>query len=282
MAPRLLSVDDLLGLPSPDPDFRLPYGDDPIQFGELRLPPGTSLHPGTSLQPVAIVIHGGCWRSRYDIAHVRNFSDALARAGIATWSLEYRRVGDGGGGWPGTFLDVGRAADHLRTLAAEHSLDLDRVVTVGHSAGGHLALWLAARWKLSRESEIRGGVDPLALKGVVSLAGVDDLRRAVDAGVCDEMAAELLGGGPGERPERYREASPIELLPIGAPIRLLHGALDPIVPVAFGRDFERRSRSAGDDARLTILPDAGHFELVSPSNEAFGLVEKEILELVEV
>jgi acetyl esterase/lipase len=273
MPPRLMSVDDILGLSSPDPDFRLAYGDDPLQFGDLRLPRRPAPHP------VAIVLHGGCWRSRYDITHIGNFSQALTRAGIATWTLEYRRVGDSGGGWPGTFLDIARGADHLRILAAGHALDLSRVVAVGHSAGGHLALWLAARWKLAVGSEIRGGA-PLALKGVVSLAGVDDLRRALDAGVCDVMAAELLGGGPEERPERYRQASPVELLPIGAPLRLLNGALDPIVPAVFGRDFERRARAAGDDVELTLLEEAGHFELIAPSSKAFRLVKEAAFGLV--
>ncbi len=273
MSPRLMSVDDILALPCPDPDFRLAYGDDPLQFGDLRLPRSPAPHP------VAIVIHGGCWRSRYDITHIGSFSEALTREGIATWTLEYRRVGDSGGGWPGTFLDVARGTDHLRALAREHPLDLSRVVAVGHSAGGQLALWLAARWKLPTKSEIRGGGNPLALKGVVSLAGVDDLRRALDAGVCDDMAAALLGGGPDERPERYGEASPVELLPIGAPLRLLNGALDPVVPAAFGRDLERRSRAAGDDVALTLIEDAGHFELIAPSSEAFRFVKEATLGL---
>lgn len=269
----LKSVDEFLGLPNPAPDFRLAYGDDPLQFGELRLPRSRAPHP------VAIVLHGGCWRSRYDITHIGSFSEALTREGIATWTLEYRRVGHPGGGWPGTFLDVARGVDHLGAVACEHSLDLERVLAVGHSAGGHLALWLAARWKLPLESEIRGGAHPLRLQGVVSLAGVDDLRRALGVGVCDDMASQLLGGGPEEWPERYREASPIELLPIGTPLRLLNGVLDPIVPVAFGRDFERRSRAAGDDAKLTVLEEAGHFELIAPSTGAFRSVLEAIVEL---
>jgi acetyl esterase/lipase len=274
MAPPLMSADDVLGLPRPEPDIRLDYGDDPLQFGELRLPRQGAPHP------VAIVIHGGCWRSRYGVGHVASFSDALTSEGIATWSVEYRRVGDPGGGWPGTFLDVASAADHLRSLASEHSLDLGRVLAVGHSAGGQLALWLAARWKLPVESEIRGGSDPIPLKGVVSLAGVDDLKRAVSEGVCGGMAAELLGGGPDECPARYREASPAELLPLEVPLRLLNGALDSVVPVAFGRDFERRSRSLRDDVKLTVVEEAGHFELIAPSTKAFRLVQEEILTLV--
>jgi acetyl esterase/lipase len=274
MPPRLTSVDDVLALPVPAPDFRIAYGNEPLQFGELRLPRSGAPHP------VAIVLHGGCWRSRYDVAHIGSFSQALTLAGVATWAVEYRRVGNAGGGWPGTFRDVARAADRLRDLASEHALDLRRVVAVGHSAGGQLALWLASRWKLPAGSEIRGGPEPLPLMGVVSLAGVDDLRRAVKEGVCDQMAAALLDGGPDERPERYREASPVELLPIGVPLRLLNGALDPVVPVAFGRDFEKRSRALGDDVKLTVLEDAGHFDLIAPASGAFRVVEEEILALL--
>lgn len=273
--PRLLSVEDVLGLPPPPPGKRITYGDDPLQFGELRIPPGPGPHA------VAIVIHGGCWRSRYDVGHILSFSEALTRSGIATWSIEYRRVGDSGGGWPGTFLDVARAADHLREAASEHALDLERALAVGHSAGGQLALWAAARRKLPRTSPIRGGSDPLRLAGVVSLAGVDDLARALREGVCDEMAGALLGGRGTELAARLQEASPIELLPIGVPLHLVNGSLDPIVPVLFGRDFHARSRRAGDVATLTVLDDAGHFELIAPASEAFASVRDAVLALAK-
>lgn len=275
MTPRLIGVEDILNLPSPPPGARVEYGADPLQYGELRLPEGEGPHA------LAIVIHGGCWRSRYDLGHIGSFSEALTRAGIATWTIEYRRVGDPGGGWPGTFLDVAAAADTVRDLARSHPLDLERVVAVGHSAGGHLALWLAARRKLDAQCPIRGGAEPLPLAGVVSLAGVDDLRRALRESVCDDMAARLVGGEPDEAAERYLEASPIELLPLGVSLHLLNGALDPIVPVSFGRDFERESRRSGDDARLTVLHDAGHFELIAPTSNAFGKVRDAVLDLVE-
>jgi acetyl esterase/lipase len=270
----LLTVEEILSLPNPDPDHRIRYGEDPLQIGDLRLPEGEPPYP------VAIVIHGGCWRARYDVSHIGSFSAALTGAGIATWTLEYRRVGNAGGGWPGTFLDVARGADFVRELAPRHALDPGRVAAVGHSAGGHLALWLAARPKLERASAIKGGANPIALSGVVSLAGVDDLERALRERVCDDMAAQLLGGGPQDVPARYREASPFELLPLGVKQHLVSGARDPIVPEGFARDFAARSRALGDDVTLEILDDAGHFELIAPASPAFPSVRNAVTKLL--
>ena len=198
--PPLIGVQDALRWPSPEPLARIPYGDDPLQFGDLRLPPGDGPHP------VVVVIHGGCWRSDFTLDYIGAFADALTRSGVATWTLEYRRVGDPGGGWPGTFRDVASGVDYLRAVARDHPLDLGRVVAVGHSAGGHLALWLGARSTFD-DPALRGD-EPLGLIGVVSLAGVDDLRRALDEGVCGDLAAQLVGGTPDEVPERYGLASP--------------------------------------------------------------------------
>lgn len=269
---KLMSLDDVLDLPCPEPERCIAYGAEPSQFGYLRLPNGAGPHP------TAIVVHGGCWRSQYDIDHIASFAHALRATGIATWTIEYRRVGDPGGGWPGTFLDVAAATDCLRLIAAEHQLDLTRVITVGHSAGGQLALWLAGRWKLPRKSAIRGGA-PLGLKGVVSLAAVDDLRRALAESVCGDMAGRLIGGTPEAFPRRYAEASPIELVPLGVRQHLLHGALDPIVPVAFARDFAAASARAGDAVALTVVEDTGHFEPIAPTSKAWPAVRDAILDL---
>jgi acetyl esterase/lipase len=270
----VMSVEEVLALDHPEPDARIAYGSDPLQFGELRLPAGSGPHP------VAIVLHGGCWRARYDIGHTRAFSEALRRSGIAVWGLEYRRVGNEGGGWPGTFLDVAAGADHLRSLARSHPLDLERVVAVGHSAGGHLALYLASRRRLDAASEIRGGAEPLPLAGVVPLAAVTDLRRALEEAVCETMAAELLGGRPDEVSIRCDEASPIERVPLGVPQRLVSGALDAIVPPGFSADYAARAVRAGDDAALTLVPGAGHFEVIAPGTEAFAAVAAAIRSLV--
>ena len=272
MPQPLIGVQDLLELPSPPADTRIPYGSDPLQFGDLRLPDSRGPHP------VVVIIHGGCWRSQYDLGHIASFSQAVTASGAATWTIEYRRVGNPGGGWPGTFQDVGAALDHLRTVAEDYPLDLGRVVVTGHSAGGQLALWLGSRSKLDDPS-LRGD-NPLPVRGVVSLAGVDDLRRALAEGVCNDMAVRLLGGTPEEVPERFARASPIELLPLGIPQHLVNGALDPIVPAAFGRDFADAATRAGDRTRLTVVPEAGHFELIVPTTPAWQPVKNALWEML--
>ena len=252
-----LTVRDILQLPQPPPDHRIAYGDHPLQFGDLRLPQGEGPFP------VVVFIHGGCWRSQYTLDHTAGFNAALARKGYASWSLEYRRVGDEGGGWPGTFLDVAAGTDHLRKLADEYPLDLNRVVAAGHSAGGHLALWLAARRNLPRSSLLYAP-HPLSLKAVLSLAGVPDLKQAVDLGTCGKTVQLLMGGTPDEVPEHYQQGSPIELLPIGIPLRLIHAAQDSIVPPRYGLDFEKAAHSKGDNVQVIVLEDSGHFEMIAP------------------
>ena len=273
--PRVLTVEDILKLSIPAADHQIPYGDDPQEFGELRLPKG----PGP--YPVAIVIHGGCWLSEYNLHHIASFSAALTGLGIATWSLEYRRVGNAGGGWPGTFADIARGSDYLRVLARDYPLDLGRIVAVGHSAGGQLALWLAARHRLRRDSPLFLG-EPLRLGGVVSLAGVVDLRRALEEQVCQDSVQKLLGGPPAEVGERYEQASPAELLPLGIPQRILHGSLDKIVPLGQGRDYVAAAKSRGDDARLTLVRDAGHFEFVVPESVSWPVVREAVLSLLGI
>lgn len=252
----------ILDLTPPPADARIAYGEAPQQFGDLRLPRGAGLHP------VAIVIHGGYWRSAYGLEHIGHLCAALTRAGVATWSLEYRRIGDPGGGWPATGGDVARGADYLRTLAQRYPLDLTHVVAVGHSAGGQLALWLAAQHKTP-------------LRGVVSLAGVCDLRRAWELGLSRGAAAELLDGTPQQQPARYRQASPIELVPLGVPERLLHGVKDDVVPIEMSRRFQAAASAAGDDARLIEIPNAGHFDLIDPRAPAWPRVDDAIRQLLQ-
>jgi acetyl esterase/lipase len=253
----------ILDLTPPPADARIAYGEASQQFGDLRVPKTAAVAPF----PVAVVIHGGYWRSAYGLEHIGHLCAALTRAGVATWNLEYRRIGDPGGGWPATGEDVERGAEYLRTLAQRYPLDLTRVVAVGHSAGGQLALWLAAQHRLP-------------LRGVVSLAGVADLRRAWELGLSRGAVAELLGGTPQELPERYRRASPVELLPLGVPERLLHGTKDDVVPIEIGRRFQAAAAAAGDDARLVELPDAGHFDLIDPRTPAWLAVQSVVLGLL--
>jgi acetyl esterase/lipase len=264
----------IAALPLPAADHRAAYGPDPLQFGELRLPDGPGPHP------VAVIIHGGCWRSEYDLRHITHAGSALTRAGVATWIPEFRRIGDAGGGWPGTFADVAAGTEHLRELAAAFPLDLDRVVLVGHSAGGHLALWLAARRNLPPESALHAA-DPLPVRGVVALAGISELAGyGTGAGNCNAAVAELLGGTPAEFPARYAEADPVGLLPLGVPVRLLHGTLDPIVPPVQSERFAERARTSGDDARAWMLEGAGHFDVIAPSAPAWASVERAVRDLL--
>jgi len=272
-AAQNLTFADIKKLPSPAGAQRITYGTDPSQFGELRLPSGKGPHP------VVVIIHGGCWYSEYDLTHLESFNAKLTSLGVATWSLEYRRIGNPGGGWTGTFVDVGRGTDHLRILARSYPLDLKRVIAIGHSAGGQLALWLAARRRLPRNSPLFSN-NPLRLAGVVSLAGITDLRKFRPN--CGSAVEKLLGGSPSEAPDRYRQTSPIELLPLKVEQRLIHGTLDEIVPASFSREYETAVRSKGDRIRLTIIPNAGHFDLIAPQSLAWPAVESSVRSLLKL
>ena len=260
---------DLLALPQPAADETIAYGPAPPQKAELRLPHGPGPHP------VVVLIHGGCWEAPWGFDHVRALADALRREGYAIWSLEYRRLGDPGGGWPGTFDDVGRGADHLREIARAKARDLDRVVAVGHSAGGQLALWLGGR--VARP----GSADrPLRLRGVVSLAGITDLAAGAAAQVCGDAVPRLLGGPPAAVPDRVAAASPIRRLPLGLPQRLVCGARDAVVPIEQARDYEAAARAKGDDVSVTVVDAAGHFELVAPGSVAWPAVRDALASIV--
>lgn len=254
----------ILDLPAP-PGRHIPYGPAPSQFGELRLPSGPGSHP------VVILLHGGYWRERYDLAYMRHAAQALTAAGFATWNVEYRRLGELGGGWSGTFLDVAAAADALRRLAPAHGLDLSRVVALGHSAGGQLALWLAGRSHISAGSPLRSP-DPLPLRGVVALAPVCDLARAWEMDLSDGAVASLLGGSPAEYPDRYAATSPLELLPLGVSQTLIHGAEDEDVPPELSERYTAAAKAPNDDVDLITLPATGHFEPVDPRSPQWNTV----------
>ena len=244
---------------------RIRYGTEPQQFGDLRVPNRPGPHA------VVVVIHGGFWRNRYDLEHIGPLCTALTESGLATWSIEYRRLGDPGGGWPGTFLDVANAVNHLWTIAQQHHLDLDRVITMGHSAGGHLALWVAGLERVPRHSPIRVS-DPLPLRAAISLAGVSDLRRAAELRLSAGVTPELIGGSPEQYPERYAAASPLELLPLGVRQFLLHGTNDDDVPFEISQRYYDAARAKGDDAQLISFPDIGHFELIDPESTVWPLL----------
>lgn len=258
--------DPILARAAPPADLRVRYGTAPAQFADLRVPAG----PGPF--PCVIGIHGGFWRAAYDLEHFGNICAALTHAGIATWNIEYRRVGEDGGGWPGTFLDVAAAARALVDLAPLYGMDLERIVLLGHSAGGHLASWLASAGRIAPGSEIAVSAPVLAIRGVVPLAGVLDLRRAFALDLSAGATRGLLGGGPDGSPERYAAASPVELVPSGVPHVVIHGEDDDIVPSEFSERYVEATQAAGDDARLVRLAGVDHFDIIDPLTAAFPVI----------
>ncbi len=257
-------------------DHRVAYGNSALQFGELRLLKGEGPHP------VAIVIHGGCWLSAFaDLQLMAPLADALTRSGIATWNIEFRSVDNAGGGWPGTFLDVANAVDHIRTLATKYPLDLQGVVILGHSAGGHLALWAAGRHRLQQKSPLFVK-NPLPVRGVVSLAGISNLRTyPQESPGCGKSVPRLIGGSPSEMPERYRDASPIEMLPLGVRQALIVGAHDTIVRPQHVRAYATEAQQRGDEVQLVVLDDAAHFEVIAPNSVAWHAIEASVRSLLD-
>ena len=268
---------DVDTLPARPATARVAYGTDSLQFGDIRLPDGRGPFP------VVVMIHGGCWVHR--LASLQNTTaaaDALRDAGVATWNIEYRRLDDPGGGWPGTLRDVADGVDALRGLAGRFPLDLSRVVVAGHSAGGHLALWAAARHRLPAGGPLTAP-DPLPVQGAVALGGPGDLRDFATYGgrICGDGVIDRLLGGPYDAvPDRWRQASPAAALPLGVPQLLVVGDGDGVMPAASRDAYVALARAKGDSARLIVVPDAGHFEVIAPTTAAWPLVRDAILGLV--
>lgn len=261
---------DVSQLHSKDADVRIQYGADPLQFGDLRLPKKSGMHP------VAIVIHGGCWVSKFaDLKNSAALADALREEGIATWNIEYRRIDNPGGGWPGTFQDIIAAVDILPSIARKYSLDLSHVIVIGQSAGGHFALWAAARHNLP-VSSILYKKNPLPINGVISLGGVPDLEafREQAKKVCDEDSiGELLGKNTIKNySQNYKEASPKELLPLGTKQILIYGEDEPTVSAQFGYDYKKIASSKGDDVSVIIVKYAAHHEYNVPNSVTWPVI----------
>jgi acetyl esterase/lipase len=255
-----MSAEDILTLPPPPADARLTYGAGPNQFGELRLPKTGGPFP------VVMSIHGGYWRAKYDLKYAGHLCAALTTKGLATWNVEYRRVGNPGGGWPGTFEDVRNAYRYISQMASRYKLDATKVVVMGHSAGGQLALCLA-------------GHEP-SLKRAVSLAGVVDLQQAWELHLSDNAVVGFLGGDPATVPEHYREADPMRLK-VAATQWLIHGASDDSVPPFLSRNYTEQKRKRGEDVHYLEISTAGHFDLVDPRSTAWPKVEGTVLHLLQ-
>jgi acetyl esterase/lipase len=253
--------EDLLTLLPPAADARLAYGSDPNQFGDLRLP-----KKAREPFPVVMNIHGGYWRARYDLAHAAHLCAALTARGLATWNLEYRRVGNAGGGWPGTFEDIVNGYRFLPQIAKRYNLDIGRVVVMGHSAGGQLALCLAAH-------------EP-AVKRVITLAGVVDLQRTWELHLSNNAVVEFLGGKPSDLSDHYREADPMRLGVPQATQWIIHGKQDDVVPPEFSTQYVERKKKRGENVRLLEIEKAGHFELIDPHSAAWPQVQDTVLRLL--
>jgi len=268
-------LSDILSRPPPARGVEVRYGKDPLEFGELRFPSG----PGPF--PLLFVIHGGFWSAAYDLAHIGHLCTRLTSLGIVTCSVEYRRVGNPGGGWPGTLADVAVATEFFRNNLKENPLvDLSRAAAIGHSAGGHLAFWLGGSHNIPRNSDLRLGEKPW-LRAVISLAGVVDLRRGWDLQLGSGAVGRLIGGGPEQYEDRYREASPIELLPMKLHQVLIHGRDDRVVPISQSEQFVQRAKAAGDTPSLIALDGVGHFELIDPESKAWNAVARATLQSLQ-
>ncbi len=244
------------------------YADHADGFGDLSLPTAPESDGGW---PIVVLIHGGFWRDGFFLDLMSPLVPSLTERGIAVWNLEYRRVG-AGGGFPATFEDIADAIDHLAVLAEHHPglLDLDRVATVGHSAGGQLATWAASRAVLPADTV--GASPRVRPVSAVSQAGVVDLVDGADRSVGRTACADLLGGRPDEVADRYGQTSPIELLPIPATVVLVHGALDDTVPLRQSERYAAAARRVGASVELVVDETAGHYEHLDPDHAVWSAV----------
>ena len=263
-----LTLADYLALRGPAPTAHIAYGSAPSQFVELFRPAGEGPFP------VVLLVHGGCWTVQHGgIEQMRGMAGELAAQGIAVWNMEYRRVDEAGGGYPGTYLDLNAAIDKLESEARRYRLDTHRVVAVGHSAGGHLVQWIGGRGKVAPDSvlfQARG----LPVPHIISLGGLADLRheKTLIQSSCGRDVADLTGAASPARPDVFADTNPAELIPNGSKTVLVTGALDTISPPRAALDYATRARRAGDRADTVILPDASHFDEVAVASPSWKLI----------
>ena len=236
--------------------------------------------------PLIVFFHGGWWESAYDLGYAGHLCQELKKDGIASWSVEYRRVGDTGGGWPTTFQDAAAGFDFVAILAKKFPLDLTRVIAAGHSAGGHLAFWVAGRHHIDPHSEIYEPRPQVPLHGVLALAGAVDLRVTIDLSGFFTFAHDrrevyaLMGGDPTEVPDRYKAGNPGDLLPFNVPQVLIQGTEDDQIPPVLPSRWSEMARCRGDTVAVNIIPGASHFDVVDPESLAWSAVRNAIVKLL--
>jgi len=266
----LLTAADYQQFPTVAPDYRYAYGPQTEQFGELTLPRSAPPHP------VIVLIHGGGYREVYDLKPLGSVVAALAEAGFAVWNIEYRRYGNGGD-YPQMFLDVGAAADYLPQIADRHDLDLSRVISMGHSAGGHLALWLAGRRKIEAASPLFVD-EPLAIHGTLALAPLADVSHGSKSELTSDALLAVMGGNARSAPQAYRGGCPRQLLPLGAKQQIIVGSEDKAM-LANAERYSEAAASAGDDVELQVIEGVGHFEIVAVETAAWAEVRSAVVRL---
>jgi acetyl esterase/lipase len=268
-----LTLSDYMALDGPQPSAHIAYGAAPSQYAELFLPKGAGPFP------IVFLVHGGCWQSSLGgIRQMHNMAGDLASRGIAVWNVEYRRVDEAGGGYPGMYQDINRAYDMLIAKAPTYHLDSSRIVAMGHSAGGHLVQWLAGRARLPKASPVYDPA-PVHLNAVISLGGLADLHAQAERipDVCGVQIAQLAGPPSAGRPDPLRDTSAASLIPNGTRTVLVNGALDTISPPSVATDYAAVARRAGDKADVVVLPDASHFDEVAATSPAWKLTLSEVL-----
>ena len=271
-----MSLDNYLALNGPAPTTQIAYGAAPSQFAQLFRPEGKGPFP------VVVLIHGGCWTVQFGgIRQMRNVAGALAAQGIAVWNVEYRRVDEEGGGYPGTYQDMHAALDSLQHHAAQYQLDTTRIVAMGHSAGGQLVQWIAGRSKIAPSSPLyRDKMLPVA--NIISLGGLADLRheQALIKSSCERDMTELAGSPSSERPDIYSDTNAAELIPNGTRTVLITGELDTISPPRVAHDYAAKATQAGDHAEVLILPGASHYDEIAASSPAWKMVLPVVREML--
>lgn len=266
---ELISVDQAVTQPQQAADYRINYGPHIFQFGDLRLPATKGPHP------VAVIVHGGCWTARFGLHLMDAMAERLTDLGLATWNIEFRRVGQNDSAWPDTFDDVLRSLRFLESLTDKHGLDTDKIILVGHSSGGHLVLWLANQMAQS------GQETALNIRGVVALAPVADLPAVAttEGFACRDSLDGLMGGTYVDYPQRYRAASPASMDDIRVPLIVVSGEQDSIIPSVYVQKYVDAAKEKGNTIQHIVVSPSGHFEMITPSASVWIEVETAITSL---